>query len=136
MSAFIAIRVEGARTLRSSLRNAAGDLEDLKALHTKVAAEVLPFALAMTPNDSGALVSTGRSSGTANTAFIRFGNRRVPYAGPTHYGVPTAFRDAIRRPHEQEPHPWLVDAVHDSERFWIETYWDGLNQIIDKISGD
>lgn len=130
---YIAVRVEGARTLRSSLKNAAGDLEDLKSLHKKVAAEVLPFALAMTPSDSGQLLSTGRSSGTANSAFIRFGNKRAPYAGPVHYGYPTSFRDAIRRTHPQDQHPWLIDAVHDSEQFWIETYWDGLNKIIDSI---
>lgn len=131
----IAVQVEGASTLRRTLRNAAGDLENLKALHKQVAAEVLPFALAMTPKDSGALVSTGRSSGTANAAYIRFGNRRAPYAAPTHYGYPGGFRDVIRRKHPQQPHPWLVDAVHDSEKFWIETYWSGLTEIIERING-
>lgn len=132
----IGVSVEGARTLRSSLKNAAGDLNDLKALHKKVAAEVLPFALAMTPKDDGDLVSSGRSSGTATTAYLRFGNKRTPYAGATHYGFPTTFRDRINRSHNQKPHPWLLDAVHDSEPFWIEIYWDGINEIINNISGD
>ncbi|WP_394938823.1 hypothetical protein [Psychromicrobium sp. YIM B11713] len=135
MVANIGIKVEGARELRASLKEAAGDLEDLKALHKKIAAEALPFALFSTPNETGALVSTGRSSGTATAAYIRFGNLRTPYAGAIHWGTPAGFHSRIGKLWDVKPQPWLVNAVHDSEPFWAPQYFEGINKILKIIHG-
>lgn len=129
MADVIGIEVYGADELRRSIRAAQGNLSNLKALHSQIANQVLPFVLYATPRQSGALLGTIRAGATTKAAIIRAGSKAVPYAGVTHYGWPAA-----KMPFKsQAPHPWMLDAVHDSERFWSGTYFQGIQKIIDGI---
>lgn len=128
---FIGVRVEGLNRFVRTMRQAGADMEDLKEANRKVADFVLPYALALTPIDDidgGDLLHTGRSSGTAREAIIRFGNKSVPYAGVTHYGYPSGGAKS------QSPNPWLAEAASATESQWIEIYWDAVQRTLDSVA--
>lgn len=118
------------------MRRAEMNLDDLKKIHKEVADAVLPFAIYNAPKLSGALLSTIRASGTNSAAYIRVGNKRAPYGGFQEYGYPAGFHDSRGQARSYAPHPWLRDAVHDSEKFWAHIYFEGIDNILDKIHGD
>lgn len=132
---FVGVRVEGLNRLVRTLRLAGADMQDLKDTNRKVADIVLPAALALTPKDGGALKGTGRAAGTAREAIIRFGYARVPYAGVTHYGIPSGYTDKRGNTRSQDPQPWLAEAAHSTEPIWVETYWSALMRTVDSVAG-
>ena len=117
----VGITVEGADGLRRAIRHAEGDLKNLRALHRTVADEVLPFVRYATPRMTGGLFSSTRAGATAKAALIRAGSAKIPYAGVTHYGHPRTAQKAL---------PWMIDAIHDSEKYWSGTYFTGIGKII------
>lgn len=108
------------------MRKAAGDLEDLKAVHEKVSAMVASAARSAAPHKSGRLAGSGRGSRAAGQAVVRFGGARVPYAGPIHYGWP---KRHIRA------QPFAVDAAHATEPAWTEVYLTELDRILAQVKG-
>lgn len=128
---FIGVRVEGLNRFVRTMRQAGADMQDLKDANKQVADFVLPYALALTPIDDidgGDLLHTGRSSGTAREAIIRFGKKSVPYAGVTHYGYPAGGAKT------QAAHPWLAEAAHATESQWIEIYWAAVERTIASVA--
>jgi hypothetical protein len=120
------LEVEGGRRLRSTLRAAAGDLEDLKSVHETVSRMVAAAAKARAPHRSGRLAASGRGSRAAGMAVVRFGSARVPYAGPIHYGWPKRNITA---------QPFAVDAAHETEPAWTEVYLSELDKILAQVHG-
>lgn len=135
---FVGVRVEGLNKLVRQLRNAGADMEDLKAVNKKVANIVLPVALALTPvddKDGGQLKATGRAAGTAREAIIRFGYKRVPYAGVVHYGTPEGFTYSDGRRHDQKAQGWVAEAASQTEPQWVEEYWQAVMDAIESVGG-
>jgi hypothetical protein len=120
------VQVEGARELRTTLRKAGVDLEDMKDANAAVAAQVAAAASARAPHKSGALASSVRGNRAAGAAVIKIGRASVPYAGVIHWGWPAR---NIR------PQPFAVDAAHDTEPAWTETYFRAIEQILSNVRG-
>jgi hypothetical protein len=108
------------------MKKAAGDLEDLKAVHEKVSAMVAAAARSAAPRRTGRLAASGRGSRAAGSAVVRFGGARVPYAGPIHYGWPRRNITA---------QPFAVDAAHDTEPAWTQVYLSELDKILAQVKG-
>lgn len=126
-----ALRVEGGRKLRSTLRDAGDDLSDLRAAHKDAAQIAAEASAALAPARSRRLADTIRAAGTKTAGIIRAGNNRstssgVPYAGPIHWGW---FKRGIK------PQPFLSRGAQDSEGRWLPIYETALDQALDKIKG-
>lgn len=118
------LRVDGARRLRSTLKAAGGDLDDLKAAHLDAAQVVVAAVLA--PRRTGRLAGTIRAGATRRAAVVRAGTARVPYAGPIHWGWG---RRHIRS------NPFLTSAAQRTEAVWVGKYSDQLDTILTTIRG-
>lgn len=120
------IEVEGLRRLRKTLREAGDDLSDLKELNAK-AAEIAANASAdLAPSRTGRLKKTIRSSGTKTAGIIRAGTKKVPYAGPIHWGW---------KKRKIKPNPFMSDGAQDSKGEWLPIYEAGLDGILYRIDG-
>jgi hypothetical protein len=126
MSRGPAVQVQGARTLRRTLKAAGLDVTDLKAAHKAVADLVASRARPATPHRTGALAGSVRTSGTASAAIVRAGRASVPYAGPIHWGWPSRHIPA---------QPWIADAAAATQPGWEALYLTALTHIIDTIEG-
>jgi hypothetical protein len=127
---FVGAKVEGAAQLRRTLKRAGDDLSDFSALNRAAAVTVANRArqkAPVGPEFGGHIRDTIRSSGTKRAAIVRAGNnRKMPYAPSLHWGWPAR---------GQAAQPWVSDAAQETEPQWVETYWAGLNQIINKVKG-
>lgn len=120
------VEIEGARRLRSTMRRAGLDLEDLKAAHARAAQIASNAAAARAPVRSGTLAGTVRSSGTKTAGIVRAGFARVPYAGPIHWGWPARGIPA---------NTFITDAAQDTETVWLAIYEKAVESAIDQIKG-
>ncbi|AWY04760.1 hypothetical protein PQC61_gp14 [Gordonia phage Emperor] len=120
------VRVEGARELRRSMRQAEIDLTEMKETHARVASLVAGRGRSAAPVASGRLAGTVRAGATRTAAVVRAGRKSVPYAGPIHWGWPARGITA---------NPWLAGAAAESEPAWLALYTDAVDQIIDRIEG-
>lgn len=111
---------------RRTLRNAAGDLNDLKEIHARVSSYVAAKAKAAAPHRTGRLAGSGRGNRAAGRAEVRFGGASVPYANPIHWGWP-------RR--HIAPNPFAYDTAIVTEPEWINVYTEGLDRILGQVKG-
>lgn len=120
-------RVQGAKTLRRTLKRAGVDVQDLKDAH-KAAAEIVRVAAAPhTPRRTGRLAGTLKASGAQSIAKVTAGTpRTVPYAGVIHWGW--------KRRHITAQ-PWITDAAQSTEPRWQNTYLDAIEAVIQKVEG-
>lgn len=130
-----AVRVEGARELRSTLRRLSRDLatDGFKDTNAAVGSLVAGTSRTTAPQRSGRLSGSIRASRAATSATVRAGGAAVPYANAIHWG--TGARRGLRGPHNIRRRPWIWEAVNrDQER--IETlYFDRLEQLVRKVHG-
>lgn len=121
------LRVEGAPRLRSTLRKAGSDLQELKDAHKEVGAIVEAAGKAKSPRQSGELAGTVRHSGTKTTAVIRAGGaKKGRHAQVIHWGWPG---------HNITANPFLTDAAKQTEPRWREVYEDAVEQALNNIKG-
>lgn len=121
-----ALRVDGARRLRASLKAAGIGMQDLKAAHRQVAEMVATRSAPNAPRRTGRLAATVRPSGTQSAAIVRAGRSSVPYAGPIHWG------------HESrgiKAQPWLAEAAERSQTTWENTYLAAIEAVIATVEG-
>ena len=119
-----AIEVEGARQLRKALAQVGDDaVNDLKVVNMEGVEVVLEEALARVPVRSGLLKETIRGSATKTRGTIRAGFKKVPYAGPIHFGWPDR---------NIAPQPFLYDAIDHRRDEVIAVYKDNIDKLIKK----
>lgn len=118
--------VQGLNQLRRTLREAGDDLSDLKELNAEAAAIAARASAKLAPVRSGRLKNTVRSSGTKTTGVIRSGTKRVPYAGPVHWGW---------KKRNIKPQPFLADGTQNSKGEWLPVYELGLDGIVRRVKG-
>ncbi|MGO3832662.1 MAG: hypothetical protein ACTJGT_01740 [Microbacteriaceae bacterium] len=126
--------VKGGARLRRTLKKAGQDLEDLKAAHAAAAKVVAPEAAGRAPKSTGALASTARSSGTKTAGFVRFGSKRVPYAGVIHFGTERATSDFWKR-RPIKGRPFALEAAEATEPKWGRIYLEAVEKAISHIQG-
>lgn len=120
------VHVEGAKQLRRTLKQAGGDLSDLRMANRHAAETIVPIAAGLAPVLTGRLKASVRAGATNRAGIVRAGFKKVPYAGPIHWGWPA------RGTH---PHPFLSLAATGSEALWMEAYMDEVDSAIRKIKG-
>lgn len=118
------VRLDGGRQLRAGLAEIEGGINDLKAAHREAADIAATASAALAPSVSGSLRRTIRAAGTKTAGVIRAGTKRVPYAGPIHWGwgrrnITGAF--------------FLSDGARNSEGRWIRVYEDHLEKLVNKL---
>lgn len=91
MPADITVRVEGLRELSRALSKMEGFDKELPGIHKRVAGLVSGEAMTRVPRLSGALAASIKATGTKQSAIIKAGSTRVPYARVIHYGWPGRF---------------------------------------------
>lgn len=119
-------KVEGGRELRRTLRQAGDDLQDLSKAHREAAEIAAKASSALAPVRSGRLRDTIRAAGTKTAGIVRAGFKRIPYAGPIHWGW-------TKR--NIKPNPFISQGAQDSEGRWIRVYEDAVDQALEKVKG-
>lgn len=117
-------RVEGARELRRTLRQAGDDLTELKETHRQVGTFVTGRAKPRTPHRTGRLGATGRPGATKTAALVRFGGARAPYARYVHWGTKT-----------MKARPWVTQAAEETQAVWERMYQQGVDRVLARIKG-
>lgn len=121
------IRVEGAASLRRTLRRAGEDLQDLKEAHAAAGAIAGGRARDTAPRGpSGRLAASVRWSGAAASATIRAGSAGVPYALPIHWGWPRRGIPA---------QPFISTAAQATEPAWTAVYEAAVERILGRVKG-
>lgn len=113
--------IEGARELRKALNQYGDDaINDLKAAHLENANLVAGTAKTLVPVRTGNLRDTIRAAGTKTGGRVRAGFKKVPYAGPIHFGWASRYI---------KPQPFLYDALDQRRGEVIENYAQQLERI-------
>ncbi|HAT1503351.1 HK97 gp10 family phage protein [Corynebacterium striatum] len=120
------VKVEGLKELRRTLKQAGGDLNDLKLANRHAAESIEPIAAGLAPKVTGRLVGTLRVGATQKAGLLRSGRKLVPYAGPIHWGWPAR---GIR------PHPYMTEAATNNEHIWMQVYINEVDRAIKKVKG-
>lgn len=120
------VEVDGARELRRTLRAAGDDLEDLKAANLAAANIAAGAARGRAPRKTGALAGDIRASGTKTAGIIRAGRKRIPYAGPIHWGWPARGIEA---------RPYMTEGAQSTESIWVPMYERLIDDALDKVKG-
>lgn len=120
------VQVDGARELRRTLRAAGDDLEDLKAANLQAAQIAATAARARAPRLTGQLAGDIRASGTKTAGTIRAGRKKIPYAGPIHWGWPARGIEA---------RPYITEGAQRTESIWVPLYKELLDEAVSKVKG-
>lgn len=116
------IAVEGAKELARDFRAAGIAAKELSGAYRAIARELVPPAQRGAPKRTGRLAASTRGAGTKTAAILRAGSAKVPYAGPIHFGNPTAKTYPARRPGASRssgtlgviaPNPWLYEVLDE-----------------------
>lgn len=117
------VTVTGADRLIASMKKAARDLSDLRAVNKAVAQSVAPEASMRAPRRSGALAKSVRGTGTKREARVR---SPLVYGNPIHYGWPS--RRIVAN-------PFIVDTIDARKDKVADTYEKAVEQEIEQIRG-
>jgi len=83
-----AVKFNGAAEFRAKLQQMGVDLKDFKTINKLIAENVAGDARSRAPRDSGTLAGDIRGGGTKTRAYVSVGRKKIPYAGPIHFGWP------------------------------------------------
>ncbi len=118
------VQVTGARELRRALKRMGDDVEDLKAIHREAAETVADEARGRAPVLTGNLRSTVRFGATKTRAYVSAGRKRVPYAGPIHFGWPAR---------NIEAQPFMYDAMDARANEVAERYVKRIEDLVKRV---
>lgn len=119
------VEIEGLGEVRSALRKAKHDLDDLKGAGKDAADMVAGEARTIVPRLTGTLEQTIRGAGQAGGAVVRAGNAKVVYAPIIHFGWPA---------HGIEPRPFIYDALDRRADEVVTRYRQALDRIADEFN--
>lgn len=92
-----------AAAFRAKLQQMGVDLADFKTINKMIAANVAEEARGRAPvGPTGRLKGDIRGGGTKTRAYVSVGRKRIPYAGPIHFGWPAR---------NIKPNPFLYEAI-------------------------
>ena len=118
------VSVEGARELRKALKTVGDEAKaGLKETNVEVAEIVARAAVTKVPTQSGALRETVRAAGAQTRASVKAGFKKVPYAGPIHFGWPAR---------NIAPQPFLYDALDARRGEVVDAYQNGMADLLKK----
>ena len=118
------VSVEGARELRKALKTVGDEAKaGLKEVNVEVAEIVARAAVTRVPTQSGALRETIRAAGAQTRASVKAGFKKVPYAGPIHFGWPAR---------NIAPQPFLYDALDARRGEVVDAYQNGMADLLKK----
>ena len=118
------VSVDGARELRKALKTVGDEAKaGLKDVNLEVAEIVARAAVTKVPARSGALRETVRAAGAQTRGSVKVGKKKVPYAGPIHFGW--AARGIA-------PNMFLYDALDARRDEVMDAYTDGMADLIKK----
>lgn len=118
-----AVRVEGLRELKRTMRAAGVDMADLKEATSTAAATVATYSMARAPHRSGRLAGSIKGNKAMNRATV---GSRLVYGGPIHWGWPG---------HNIAAQPFIADAAAATEPIWVAAYQAEIDKILGKIHG-
>lgn len=122
------VQIEGADTLRKTLKAAGSDLEDLKAANARAAQIAAAAGRRLAPRGAtGRLVGSIRSSGTKRAGYVRAGGARVPYPGVQEWGYRTGA--PIEGQH------YLKQGAKKTEPVWLPLYYNDVINALKKVKG-
>jgi len=128
-----AARIEGHKEVRKKIRGILDDMDqqaargELKNMNQEAAEIVRKRALGLVPVVTGNLRDTIRAAGAQKSGRVRAGFKRVPYAGPIHFGW--ASRNI-------EPNLFLYDALDQRRHEVLQHYDQQLDALIKKYGLD
>lgn len=122
----LSVQIKGSAQLIRTLRKAGYDLDKLKPANKSAADIVIAAAGRLVPRKTGKLASTLRAGATRKAGVARAGTKRVPYAGPIHWGWPK---------HHIKPRLYLVDAAKSTENQWTLIYKEAVDKAIAEVKG-
>lgn len=130
-----AVKVEGARELRRTLRTLSKDLttDGFKDANGQVSQLVATAARSGAPTRTGRLAASLRGNAAATNATVRAGGARAPYANAIHWG--TGPRRGLRGPHNIRRRPFIWQAADRNQQRIEETYFDALESMVRKVHG-
>ena len=118
------IQIKGLKELRRNLARLGDEAKnDLKATHLDAAQLVERSARPYVPRLTGRLATSLRSSGTLSGGRVKVGFKRIPYAGPIHFGWP---QRGLR------PRPFIYEALGRETRDIVSLYDDRVDELIKK----
>ncbi len=82
------VRVEGLNRLVREMTALGVEVADLKAVFGKVSDQGAALARGFAPKRTGKLAASIKGAKRKNSAIVRAGSRRVPYASVINYGWP------------------------------------------------
>lgn len=126
--------LQGDRELKRQLSVLDAKFDDLKIFHQDLAELVMARALTRVPVRSGRLRETIRASGTKTAGRVRAGFKRVPYAGPVHFGWatrPNASRGIRGGP--ITPNPFLYEALDERRAQVLAAYRKKVNEYANDV---
>jgi hypothetical protein len=105
MSSPVAVEVVGLSKVLRQIKQIDPDLvAELKAANRDIADDVVTTARTLSPKETGTLAGSLRPGATNRTGLVRAGSRKVPWAGPIHFGW---------RARNIKPNPFLYDAFDE-----------------------
>ena len=122
--------MQGDKEFKRMLSALDAKFDDLKEFHLDLAELVMARALSRAPVRTGRLRETIRASGTKTAGRVRAGFKRVPYAGPVHFGWatrPNLARGQIGGP--IMPNPFLYEALDERRNEVIQAYFDKVDEL-------
>lgn len=118
-----AVRVEGLRELKRTMRQAGADMADLKEATAAAARTVATASIARAPHRTGRLAGSVKGNKAMNRATV---GSRLVYGGPIHWGWPG---------HNIAPQPFIADAAAATEPIWVAAYMAEIDKILGKVHG-
>jgi hypothetical protein len=136
------LRVDGGARLRKTLGAVPGRLEDLTALHKRIAELVAGRAEDTTPVGPAPfhIRDTIRAAGTKSAAIVRAGNNkkrgasRGGYALAVHWGYQTRKTESGART-LVKARPWISEAAQDLSPQWTGMYRKEVDRILKTVEG-
>jgi hypothetical protein len=120
MAAKAGVQISGAAEFRAKLTQMGIDLQDFKTINKLIAENVASEARSRAPRDTGTLAGDVRGGGTKTRAYVSVGRKKIPYAGPIHFGWP-------RR--NIQPNPFLYEAIDSRADDVVAVYAQRVDEL-------